>query len=164
MQDPKITLINLLTANLSVTKDDGVTKANVLVTSAWYTDLMMNNFDALVTVGMLADPVTPSGFGFATEDHAYVAEVNVWTDNKYNTSGARIITDEIIRYKIVQAIDKIMASNHAALAGIRRAKINMYRDLDDPTRPSGPNAAPYPLRRAQMEIELFIPTITSLAA
>jgi hypothetical protein len=164
LQDPKQTLINLLTSNLSVTKDDGTTKANVLVTSAWYTDMMMNNFDALVTVGMLTDPVTPSGFGFATEDHTYIADVNVWTENKYDSSGTRIITDEIIRYKIVQAIDQTLASNHATLAGIHRAKISRYMDLDDPTRTGGPNQVPYPLRRANLEIELFIPTISSLAA
>jgi len=140
--------------------DDNSTKANVLITSAWYTDLMMNKFDALVTVGMLTDLVTPSGFGFATEDHTYLADVNVWTENKYNSSGTRIITDEIIRYKIVQAIDQILASNHSALVanGIHRAKISSYRDLDDPT------TVPYPLRRAEFTVELFIPTVTSLAA
>jgi hypothetical protein len=160
LQDPKQTLINLLTANLSVTKDDGSTKANVLITSQWYTDQMMNNFDALVTVGMLTDPVTPSGLGFATEDHTYMADVNVWTTNKYDTSGNRIITDEIIRYKIVQAIDKIIASNRTTLTanGIHRAKVVMVRDFDDPTQ------VPYPLRRSDLEIEFFIPTITSLAA
>jgi hypothetical protein len=158
MQDPKQSLINILTWNLYVTKDDDTTKANVLVTSQWYSDQAMANFDALVTVGMLADPVVPSGFGFSKEDHSYMADVNVWCINKYNSTGARIITDEIMRYKIVQAVDSIIAANRTALTGIKRAKISAYRDLDDP------QVTPYPMRRANIEIELWIPTITSLAA
>lgn len=158
MQDPKQLLLNLLTANLSVTKDDNVTKANVLVTSQWYTDQVMANFDALVTVGMLTDPVAPSGFGFAKEDHSYMADVNVWCIHKYDNNGNRLITDEIIRYKIVQAISQIISSNRAAITGIHRTKVSVYRDLDDPT------AVPYPMRRSEFEIELWIPTITNLAA
>lgn len=88
-----------------------------------------------------------------------MADVNVWTENKYNSSGTRIITDEIVRYKIVQSIDKIISQNRSALAanGIHRAKVTIVRDFDDPTN------VPYPLRRSDLEVELYIPTVTSLA-
>jgi len=159
LQDPKETLINLLANNLAVTKDDNATKANVLITSQWYTDQMMAGFDALVTVGMLTDPVQPSGFGFTAEDHTYMADVNVWCIHKYGSTGTRVITDEVIRYKIVQAISQIIAANRTLMGyGIHRAKVSIYRDLDDPT------TVPYPMRRSEFEIELWIPTIPNLAA
>ena len=158
MQDPKEILINLLTANLSVTKDDNATKANVVITSQWYSDQVMASFDALVTVGTLTDPINPAGFGFVGgEDHTYMADVNVWTTNKYGASGARVITDEVIRYKIVQAISQIITENYTSIPGIHRARIRAYRDLDDPS------AVPYPLRRSNFEVELFF-SRTSLAA
>ena len=154
-----MTLVNLLTTNLSVTKDDGNTKANVLVTSAWYTDQLMNNFDALVTVSMVMDPVLPSGFGYAAEDHTYTVDVNVWTEHKYDAHGNRVITDEILQYKIIQAVDQIIAANRTTVGnGIHRIKVNAVHPFDDPTK------VPYPLRRRGVQVELFIPTITSLAA
>ena len=159
LQDPILTLVNLLTANLSVTKDDGSTKANVLVTSAWYSDMMMNKFDALVTITLVSDPVVISGEGDSREDHTVTVDVNVWTEHKYDTTGNRVITDSIIQYKLVQAIDQIIAANRSSMGnGIHRAKVAAVRPFDDPTQ------VPYPLRRRDMEVELFIPTITSLAA
>ena len=141
-----------------MTKDDNATKANVLVTSQWFSDQMMNNFDALVTVGTLTDPINPAGFGFVGgEDHTYIADVNVWCINKYDASGNRIITDEVIRFKIVQAISQILTQNYTSIPGIHRARIRVYRDLDDP------QAVPYPLRRSNFEVELFF-SRTSLAA
>ena len=147
-----------MTANISVTKDDGSTKANVQVTSAWYTDLMMNNFDALVTITIVSDPVAISGEGDSREDHTFTVDANVWTTHKYDSNGNRVITSEIIQYKLVQAIDQIIAANRTTMGnGIHRAKVGAIRPFDDPTQ------VPYPLRRRDVEIELFIPTITSLA-
>jgi hypothetical protein len=172
MQDPKLTLVNLLTvqipiatypstSNLIVTKDDGTTPPNLLISSAWYTDELMGQYDAIVTVSFLTDPVTPSGFGVIKEDHTYMADVNVWTTNKYSPTSPStlIITDETLRGKLVAAIDQIIESNRTTMGyGIHRAKVSNIRGFDEPA------SVPYPLRRSDIEIELYIPTIVSLAA
>lgn len=176
MQDPKITLINLLTLNLPtvtypasnplagdniVTKDDGVTPANVKVTSSWYTDQLMSSFDALVTVSTVSDPIVPSGFGFVSgEDHTYMADLNVWCITKNDpTSGAVVITDEVMRSKLIQALDLIVAQNRINVSGIHRLKASKWQDMDEP----GSGDPTSVLRRSLLEVECYIPTVTSLA-
>ena len=187
-QDPIKTLINLIQANLLtityptgnpnagqliVTKDDGVTSPNVLVTSQWFTDTMFETegeqFDGIVTVTILTDPITPSGFGVEQEDHLITADINCWAMNKYAplpsgaTSGTStlVITDEIMRYKLAQAIDAIINANQKTqLAyGIEHMHVHLMLPMDET-----PTEAPAPLvRRYRIEVELFMPTLTSLA-
>jgi hypothetical protein len=147
MNDPKLPVLNLLASNLTATKDDGVTAAVIKVTSKWYNDQMMNAADGLVTVGMLDDGVMPSGLGYLpSEDHRYIVLVNVWTVNKFNAAtGVQDITDEILRWKMVQKISQLITQNYAT----NKMRVRVLRDLDDP------QATPYPLRRSEFEIETF---------
>ena len=161
MEDPNTPVLVLLQENISVTKDDGITPANVLVTAQWYKDQVMKGCDAMVTVGMINDTVDPSGQGYNTnptgEDHVYIVEVNVWAIDKFDGTGKQIITDEVMRWKLVQQISEIIRTNCVnpkygsppVASGIHTLRVRVFRDLDDPT------AIPYPLRRSQFEIEAF---------
>lgn len=169
MEDPKTPILAILQENISVTKDDGHTLANVLITSDWYKDQVMKGCDAMITVGMINDTVVPSGFGYNSnpvgEDHSYVTDLNVWAIDKFDaTTGNQVITDEVMRWKLVQQVSKIIRANCVdpkygsppSPSGIHTLRIGVFRDLD------APNAIPYPLRRSQCQIEAFF-VIDSLA-
>ncbi len=158
MEDPKLPVIDLLTRNISVKKDDGTTPATILVTSKWYDDKTMDGVDGIITVGMIDDMMMPSGCGYVGgEDHVYIVEVNVWTISKFDSGGNQIVTDEIMRWKLVQQVSSIIRANWRdptygsppQPSGIHTMRIRVFRDLDDPQK------TPYPLRRTQMEIETF---------
>ena len=161
MEDPKTPVLALLQENISVTKDDNTTPANVSITSGWYKDEIMKGFDAMVTVAMLDDMVTPSGWGYnrnpTGEDHVYIVTVDVWTIDKFDATGKQIVTDEVMRWKLVQQISEIIRANCVdpvygsppAPSGIHTLRVRMLRDLDDPT------SIPFPLRRSQFEVEAF---------
>ena len=103
MEDVKVILIDLFTRNISLTKDDGTTPATITVTTKWYDDKTMDASDGIVTVGTLDDTVDPSGLGDASEDHLHVAEINVWTASKFDSSGNQVVTDETMRWKLCPA-------------------------------------------------------------
>ena len=163
MEDPKTPVLALLQENISVTKDDGETPANVSITSGWYKDELMKGFDAMVTVTMINDAVDASGQGYNVapaigEDHVYIVEVDVWAIDKFDgTTGNQVVTDEVMRWKLVQQISQIIRDNCVdptygsppVPSGIHTLRIRMYRDLDEPT------AIPFPLRRSSFEIEAF---------
>jgi len=167
LEDPKTPVLVLLQENISVTKDDGTTPANVLITSGWFKDQVMKGCDAMVTVGMLNDAVAPSGQGYNTnptgEDHVYIVEVNVWAIDKFDGTGKQIITDEVMRWKLVQQISGIIRANCVnptygsppVASGIHTLRVRTFRDLDEPSSMADINVMPYPLRRAQFEIEAF---------
>jgi hypothetical protein len=162
MEDPKTPILAILQENLTVTKDDGKTLANVLITSAWYKDVIMKGCDAMVTVGMVNDTVVPSGQGYnyhpVGEDHNYIFDLNVWAIDKFDpATGNQIVTDEVMRWKLVQQISAIIRANCVdptygtppVPSGIHTLNIGVFRDLDEP------GAIPYPLRRSQTEIRAF---------
>jgi hypothetical protein len=157
VEDVKVILIDLLTRNISLTKDDGTTPAAITVTTKWYDDKTMDASDGIVTVGTIDDTLTPSGLGHAEDDHVHVAEVNVWAASKFDASGTQVVTDEIMRWKLCQQISKIIRDNEyyptygdpPQPSGIYTMRIRIFRDLDDPAK------TPYPLRRTQLELECF---------
>lgn len=169
MEDPKTPVLNILQENISVTKDDGETPANVSISSGWYKDEIMKGFDAMVTVTMLNDAVDPSGMGYNSnptgEDHVYIVEVDVWAIDKFDSTGKQVVTDEIMRWKLVQQISEIIRANCVdpkygippVPSGIHTLRVRVFRDLDEPA------ATPYPLRRSEFEIEAFF-VRNSLAA
>ena len=154
MEDVKVILIDLFTRNISLTKDDGTTPATITVTTKWYDDKTMDASDGIVTVGTLDDTVDPSGLGDASEDHLHVAEINVWTASKFDSSGNQVVTDETMRWKLCRQVSKIIRANRyypkygspAVPSGIAYMRIRIFRDLDDPSK------TPYPLRRTQFEL------------
>jgi hypothetical protein len=157
LEDVKVILVNLLENNITVTKDDGVTPANIVVRTEWYDDNTMNNCDGIVTVGTIDDTTSPSGLGDPNEDHVHVAEVNVWAASKFDADGNQIVTDEIMRWKLCQEVSRIIKANASypyygtpsEPSGIYWMHIRIFRDLDDPSK------TPYPLRRTQFECESF---------
>jgi hypothetical protein len=157
MEDVKAILVDILTRNISVTKDDGTTPAVITVTTEWYDDATMNACDGIVTVGLIDDSLAPSGLGHATDDHTHVAEINVWASTKFDASGNQVVTDDIMRWKLCQQVSKIIRANEhypmygspPAPSGILSWRIRIFRDLDDPSK------TPYPLRRTQFELESF---------
>jgi hypothetical protein len=171
LEDPKTILVDILTRNISVTKDDGTTPANIQIMTKWYDDKTMNACDGIVTLGTIDDTILPSGLGDANDDHTHVTEINVWAATKFDTNGAQVITDDIMRWKLVQAVSQIIKANkyypkyspwgtgqpsdypvhYNALvpSGIHTMRLRVWRELDDPQH------TPYPLRRTQSEIESF---------
>lgn len=173
MEDIKTILIDILSRNMAVTKDDGVTPAVIQTMTKWYDDETMSNVDAIVTVGTIDDTVTWSGDGDPNSDFTHVAEVNVWAASKFDSTGAQVITDDVMRWKLCQEISRVIAANaslpkyspsslanpqpsdypahYNALvdSGIKDMRVRVFRDLDDPQH------TPYPLRRSQFEVEIF---------
>jgi hypothetical protein len=83
--------------------------------------------------------------------------VDVWTIDKFDETGKQIVTDEVMRWKLVQQISEIIRANCVdpkygtppVPSGIHTLRVRMLRDLDDPT------SIPFPLRRSQFEVEAF---------
>ena len=171
MEDVKTILLDILTRNISVTKDDGITPANIQILTKWYDDKTMDTCDGIMTLGTIDDTLLPSGIGDPYDDHTHVTEINVWAASKFDASGNQVITDEIMRWKLVQQVSKIVKANKSypqyspwgtgqpadypihynALvpSGIQDMRLRIWRELDDPSH------TPYPLRRTQSEIESF---------
>jgi hypothetical protein len=169
LEDVKTILVDILKRNLNVTKDDGVTPATIQIMTKWYDDQTMSNCDGIVTVGTIDDTMLPSGLGDPSEDHVHATEINVWTATKYDSTGKQVVTDDIMRWKLVQQVSYIVKANaHYPLyspwgtgqpsdypvhynplmpSGIHTIRLRVWRELDDPTH------TPYPLRRTQTEIE-----------
>jgi hypothetical protein len=154
MEDVKVILIDLLSRNINLTKDDGKTPATITVTTKWYDDKTMDASDGIVTVGTIDDTVDPSGLGHLSEDHLHVAEINVWTASKFDGSGNQVVTDEIMRWKLCQKVSQIIRANQvyplygspSQPSGLEYMRVRIFRDLDDPSK------TPYPLRRTQFEV------------
>ena len=175
MEDPKTILVDILTRNISITKDDGVTPANIQIMTKWYDDKTMNACDGIVTMGTIDDTVLPSGLGDPCDDHTHVSEINVWASTKFDANGNQVVTDDTMRWKLVQAVSQIIKANeyypqyspwgtgqpadypvhHNTLvpSGIHTMRLRVWRELDDPQH------TPYPLRRTQNEIESFFQAV-----
>jgi hypothetical protein len=154
---------------LSVTKDDGTTTATIRIMTKWYDDNTMSACDGIITLGTIDDTMLPSGLGGGSDDHVHATEINVWAATKYDSTGKQVVTDDIIRWKLVQQISKIIQANShypqyspwgtgqpadypvhyntLVASGIHTMRLRVWRELDDPQH------TPYPLRRTQSEIE-----------
>jgi len=131
----------------------------------------MDACDGIVTLGTIDDTILPSGLGDPCDDHTHVTEINVWAATKFDANGNQVITDDIMRWKLMQQVSKIIKANKyyslyspwgtgqpsdypvhynpLAASGIHTMRLRVWRELDDPTH------TPYPLRRSQNEIESF---------
>ena len=160
-------LRSILAANVTVTKDDNTTIANVKFITDWYTDDVMQTVDAIVTVGLLDMPVIGSGIGDPNQDYTPIVLVNVWTATKYDTAGNQIITSDFIRWKLCQAIDHAVKLNAkqpnygtpSQPSHIQDMHVRDVKDLDDPQH------TPYPLNRTEFQVVVFFqaPDLTEYA-
>jgi hypothetical protein len=171
MEDMKVIIRDILMRNLSVMKDDGIAPASIQILTKWYDDKTMDACDGIITLGTVDDTILPSGIGDPYDDHTHVTEINVWAATKFDSGGNQVVTDDVMRWKLVQQISKIIKANKLnpqyspwgtgqpvdypvhynplAASGIHTIRLRIWRELDDPQH------TPYPLRRTQNEIESF---------
>lgn len=105
VEDPKMTLINLIKNNISLTKDDDITQASVHVSQEWFNSQLLRDFDAQVTVGLAEGSMDKLNVGGSWTRYSDRYRVIGWSIDKAGVTGKKM------RWKIRRELERIIRTN-----------------------------------------------------
>ena len=113
VEDPKTTLLTLITDNISLTKDDNVTPATCHISQGGFNSKAFKNYDTQVTIDL--DP------GQSAVKQLTIGAGRVLYRDFYRITGWAIdktgITGKKMRWKLRREIERIIRSNCKAPGG-----------------------------------------------
>ena len=103
-EDPKETLKNLIKNNITLYKDDGQTKASVLVANE-YVEEFWKKYEVIITVGLANDRERLIGLGGSQREVVANYQIGVWTRDQTGITGQKM------RWKAIQEVTRIVNAN-----------------------------------------------------
>jgi len=110
-EDPKETLKNLVKSNITLYKDDGQTKACVLVANE-YVEEFWKKYEVIITVGLANDRERLIGLGGSKREVIANYQIGVWTRDQTGITGQKM------RWKAIQEVTRIVNANIKSPGGI----------------------------------------------
>jgi hypothetical protein len=110
-EDPKETLKNLIKDNITLYKDDGQTKASVLVANE-YVEEFWKKYEVIITVGLANDRERLIGLGGSLREVIANYQIGVWTRDQTGITGQKM------RWKAIQEVTRIINDNMKNPGGI----------------------------------------------
>lgn len=110
-EDPKETLKNLIKNNITLYKDDGQTKASVLVANE-YVEEFWKKYEVIITVGLASDRERLIGLGGSQREIIANYQIGVWTRDQMGITGQKM------RWKTIQEVTRIINANMKNPSGI----------------------------------------------
>lgn len=111
VEDPKETLKNLIKNNITLYKDDNITRASVLVADE-YVEEFWKKYEVIVTVGLANDKERLMNLGGTWKDVVADYQVGVWTRDQTGISGQRM------RWKAIREVIRVVNENMKNPGGI----------------------------------------------
>ena len=110
-EDPKETLKNLIKNSITLYKDDGQTKASVLVANE-YVEEFWKKYEVIITVGLANDRERLIGLGDSKREVIANYQIGVWTRDQTGITGQKM------RWKVIQEVTRIVNVNMKNPGGI----------------------------------------------
>jgi len=110
-EDPKETLKNLIKGSITLYKDDGQTKASVLVANE-YVEEFWKKYEVIITVGLANDRERLMGLGGSKREVIANYQIGVWTRDQTGITGQKM------RWKAIQEVTRIVNANMKNPGGI----------------------------------------------
>lgn len=134
MEDPKKTIRTLLTGNITVKEDDGVTLIPVLVHDGWFEKSLFKDKGILVTVGPdIGTENRVAELGASRINHVSRMQIDVWVLVKIgkNYKAERVKWDVCREIERRLSFDKMVRPT----ADIDYLFLRRWRDRDEPGTP-----------------------------
>ena len=110
-EDPKETLKNLIKNDITLYKDDGQTKASVLVANE-YVEEFWKKYEVIITIGLANDRERLIGLGGSQREVIANYQIGVWTRDQTGITGQKM------RWKAIQEVTRIINENMKNPGGI----------------------------------------------
>jgi len=110
-EDPKETLKNLIRANVTLYKDDNVTKAIVLVADE-YVEEFWKKYEVIITVGLANDRERLINLGGTRREVVANYQLGVWTRDQTGITGQKM------RWKAIQEATRIINTHMKNPGGV----------------------------------------------
>jgi len=110
-EDPKETLKNLIKNNITLYKDDELTKASVLVANE-YAEEFWKKYEVIITLGSASDRERLIGLGGSKREVIANYQVGVWTRDQMGITGQKM------RWKATQEVTRIINVNMKNPGGV----------------------------------------------
>jgi len=111
VEDPKETLKNLIKNNITLYKDDGQTKASVLVANE-FVEEFWKKYEVIITVGLANHRERLISLGGSKREVIANYQIGVWTRDQTGITGQKM------RWKAIQEVTRIVNANMRNPGGI----------------------------------------------
>jgi len=123
-EDPKETLKSLIRENVTLYKDDNVTRATVLVADE-YVEEFWKKYEVIITVGLANDRERLINLGGTRREVIANYQVGVWTRDQTGISGQKM------RWKAIQEVTRIINAHMKNPGGVLNwVKLSGCTDAD----------------------------------